>query len=321
MVDVDAIRINFSHDQLTFMNICLGFLMFGVALDMTMDDFKRVVKLPKSTLVGLTSQLILLPILTLLLIKVWGPVPSIALGMLLVGVCPGGNISNFATHLAGGNAALSVTLTSIVTLAAIFVTPFSFQGWAYFLPESQPLLQQIQVNAWDMVKIIFQLILVPLIIGMAVHHYFPTFTARIRKWVKRLSLLIFFGFIVFALLGNLSTIRDYLYIVLGLVFFHNSLAMVQGYYFARLNKLPEADARAISMETGVQNAGLGLVLIFNFFPEVGGMILVAAWWGVYDLISSFVVANYWARKKIPSSPVAQSGYAVNADKSRAAKYD
>nr|HQU54884.1 bile acid:sodium symporter [Saprospiraceae bacterium] len=133
MIDVDSIRINFSQDQLTFMNICLGFLMFGVALDMTIDDFKRVIKFPKSTLVGLTSQLILLPILTILIIKVWGPAPSIALGMLLVGVCPGGNISNFATHLAKGNAALSVTMTSIVTLAAIFVTPFSFEGWAYFL--------------------------------------------------------------------------------------------------------------------------------------------------------------------------------------------
>ncbi|MCB0600290.1 MAG: bile acid:sodium symporter family protein [Saprospiraceae bacterium] len=301
MIDVDSIRINFSQDQLTLMNICLGFLMFGVALDMTIDDFRRVVKFPKSTMVGLISQLILLPILTILIIKAWGPVPSIALGMLLVGVCPGGNISNFATHLARGNAALSVTLTSIVTLAAIFVTPFSFQGWAHFLPETQPLLQQIKVNAWDMVKIIFQLILVPLIIGMTIHYYLPGFTARIRAWVKRLSLLIFFGFIVFALLGNISTIKNYLYIVLGLVFFHNSLAMVQGYYFAKLNRLPEADARAISLETGVQNSGLGLVLIFNFFPELGGMILVAAWWGVYDLISSFLVANYWARKRAPEA--------------------
>ena len=299
MIDVDSIRINFSQDQLTFMNICLGFLMFGVALDMTIDDFKRVVKFPKSTVVGLTSQLILLPILTILIIKAWGPAPSIALGMLLVGVCPGGNISNFATHLAKGNAALSVTMTSIVTLAAIFVTPFSFEGWAYFLPETQPLLHQIKVNAWDMVKIIFQLILVPLIIGMTMHYYLPGFTTRIRAWVKRLSLLIFFGFIVFALLGNIAAIKNYLYIVLGLVFFHNSLAMVQGYYFAKLNRLPEADARAISLETGVQNSGLGLVLIFNFFPELGGMILVAAWWGVYDLISSFLVANYWSRKKSP----------------------
>lgn len=295
-MDVDAIRINFSGDQLLIMNFCLAFMMFSVALDIKPSDFKRVLTFPRATLIGLTSQLILLPIFTLILISIMNPHPSIALGMILVAVCPGGNISNFATHHGGGNAALSITLTSIITLCAVFVTPFSFQWWTSFIPALEPLLNQIQIRFMDMVVIIFQLIVVPLFLGMLLNYKTPKFTLKIKKAAKNISLLIFVGFIVGSLAGNLEIIKNYLKIVLLLVFLHNTIALIIGYYFARANKLPVSDAKAISLETGVQNAGLGLVLIFNFFPELGGMILVAAWWGVYDLISSFILSSWWARR-------------------------
>ena len=295
-MDVDAIRINFTDDQLLIMNLCLAFMMFSIALDIKSSDFKRIISFPKATVVGLTSQLILLPIFTLILIQVMNPYPSIALGMILVAVCPGGNISNFATHHAGGNAALSITLTSIITLSAVFVTPFSFQLWSSFFPELQSLLSKIQLRFLDMVVIIFQLIIVPLFIGMFLNYRFPVFTMKIKRAAKNISLLIFAGFIIASVAGNMEIVKKYLRIVLLLVFFHNTIALIIGYYFARLNKLSIRDAKAISLETGVQNAGLGLVLIFNFFPELGGMILVAAWWGVYDLISSFILSSWWARK-------------------------
>ncbi len=295
-MDIDAIRINFSGDQLQIMNFCLAFMMFSIALEMKLEDFKRIFTYPKSTLVGLTSQLILLPIFTILLIMVMKPHASIALGMILVAVCPGGNISNFATHHAKGNAALSITLTSFITLSAVLITPFSFQLWSSFLPEVQALLNDIKIEFLKMVSIIFQLIILPLVIGMLINYKFPTFTQKIKKAAKNISLLIFFGFIVGAVMGNLEIVKKYLKIVLLLVFLHNTIALLIGYYFAKLNKLPKPDARAISLETGVQNAGLGLVLIFNFFPELGGMILVAAWWGIYDLISSFILSTWWSRK-------------------------
>ena len=126
MDNLDAIVINFSEDQLTILNICLAFLMFGVALDIKISDFKEIFRQPKAPIVGLISQLVLLPLLTLALIYILKPPTSLALGMVLIGVCPGGNVSNFAVHLAGANAALSVMLTSIVTLSAIFITPFYF---------------------------------------------------------------------------------------------------------------------------------------------------------------------------------------------------
>lgn len=297
-MNIDDIRINFSNGQMTLLNFCLAFIMFGVALSMTWEDFKRLVIFPKAFFVGLFSQTILLPLFTILLIMLWRPHPSISLGLILISSCPGGNISNFATALAKGHVALSITLTSVVTLLAIVTTPLGFALWPKFVPDLQLYVQQIEVEHWPMFKAIIQLILLPLIAGMWFRQWQPNLTQRLLKPVKTLSLVIFIGFIVAALAGNLNNIKDHLHHVLALVFIHNGVAYAIGYYLSKASRLSEQDARAIALETGIQNSGLGLVLIFNFFPHLGGMILVAAWWGVYDLISSLLLALYWSRRPV-----------------------
>ena len=293
---LDSFQINFSEDQMQLMNICLAFLMFGVALDMKLADFRRIALFPKSVLVGLASQWILLPVLTVYLIHVWDPLPSIALGLLLVAACPGGNISNYATHLSKGNAALSVTLTSFVTLSSIIATPMAFAGFSLFVPQVRPLLEAIELSPWKMLSILLQLVLLPMIAGMLFNHYLPMLTLKIKKPVARISLLIFISFIIFAIYGDFGNLVNYISYVFALVIIHNLIAMVSGYYWAKWNRLPEADARAVSMETGIQNSGLGMVLIFNFFPMLGGMMLVTAFWAIWDLVSSFVIALYWRSK-------------------------
>ena len=295
MESIDAVRINFTGDQLLTLNICLAFLMFGVALDIKVRDFKDIFHRPKAPIVGLISQWVLLPILTLLLAFLFSPPASIALGMILIGVCPGGNVSNFAVHLAKANAALSVMLTSISTLAAIVVTPLAFAWWSGFIPDTESLREIIKVEPMDMFKTIFQLILVPLLAGMLVNHYLPKLTEKIKRPVRILSIIIFFGFVVFAAIGNWQNIVDYLHIVFWIVLVHNTLALAMGYGFGKLNKLPKKDVRAISIETGIQNSGLGLILIFNFFDGLGGMAMIAAWWGIWHLISAFCLAMWYAR--------------------------
>lgn len=299
---LDAFQINFSEDQMRLMNYCLAFLMFGVALDMKLADFKRIALFPKSVLVGLTSQWILLPVLTVYLIHVWNPPPSISLGLLLVAACPGGNLSNYATHLSKGNAALSVTLTSFVTVSSIVATPFAFSGFSLFVPQVRPLVEQISLDPLKMLSILVQLVLLPMIAGMIANHYWPSFTTTIRKSVSRLSLLIFISFIAFAVYGNYDNLIKYLKYVFLLVIVHNLMAMLAGYFWAKWHKLPEPDARAISMETGIQNSGLGMVLIFNFFPALGGMMLVTAFWAIWDLVSSFAFAVFWSKR--PPRPIA-----------------
>ena len=268
--------------------------MFGIALDLSTKDFKFVFQHPKSVLVGLSSQLILLPVLTLMLIFIWKPPYSIQLGMVLIACCPGGNVSNYMVHRSNGNTALSITLTSIVTLAAVIITPFSFYLWSVFLQTPPNLDQTLAVDFGKMITIIFQLILVPISIGMIVNHYLPQIKKHIIKPVKWFSILLLIGIIIFALMGNVKQIRGYLSLVFLLVFIHNGLALLLGYQYARWWKLPKIDAKAISIETGIQNGGLGLILIFNYFEGLGGMTLVAAWWGVWHLISGFLLSSYWA---------------------------
>jgi len=271
-------------------------MMFGVALDMSLKDFKRIVEFPKAVMVGLSSQLILLPIATLILLYFWDPWVSISLGLVLVSVCPGGNVSNFAVHLAKGNAALSVTMTSVVTLSAIIITPTMFAFWAGFVPEAEDILKQIHLDPVRIILIIVQLIFIPLVLGMAASHYFPAIIARIKKPIKTLSIVIFAAFIIGSLVGNYENIVNHLHYVLLIVIVHNIMAFFLGYFWSSAWKLDERDRRAISIETGIQNAGLGLILIFNFFDGIGGMTLVAAWWGIWDLISSFSLSLFWSRK-------------------------
>ncbi|MEZ4948287.1 MAG: bile acid:sodium symporter family protein [Saprospiraceae bacterium] len=300
MADIDQIRINFNEETLGLLNFCLAFLTFAVSLDISIKDFKNVFGHPKKVIVGLISQWILMPIFTITLILIFKPAPSIALGMVLVSACPGGNVSNYATHIAKGNTALSVTLTSFVTLFAILITPVSFSVVSAILPETQALLTKISLDPGSVVWTIMQLIVIPLIIGLSLNHFKPDWAAKIRKTVKIVSMVIFLGIIVAAVLANIDNIIKYIYLVFILVLLHNGLAYALGYYFAKANKLPEADARTVAIETGIQNAGLGLVLIFNFFPDLGGMMLVAAFWGVWDLLTVFLLAKWWERKP-PSS--------------------
>ena len=295
MEAIDAVRINFNPGQLTLLNICLAFLMFGVALDIKVSDFRYILKNPKMAAIGLTSQLLFLPILTILLARIFDPPASIALGMVLIASCPGGNVSNFMVHLSKANAALSVMLTSITTISAIILTPLAFSFWSTFIPGTEALGARISVDPLDMVKTIIQLIFIPLLIGMFINHRLEHFASKIKKGVKLFSIAIFFGFVIFAMVGNYQNVVNHVGKVFWIVLVHNGLGFCLGYFWSKLFKLKEKDARAISIETGIQNSGLGLILIFNFFDGIGGMAMITAWWGIWHLISGFGLAMWWSR--------------------------
>lgn len=295
MEQIDNVAINFNADALLFLNVLVAFLMFGVAMDIRVEDFKRLGRAPKVPLVGLLSEYGLLPLITFAMIWLFAPAPSVALGMVLLSVCPGGSTSNYMVHLSGANAALSVLLTSITTLAAAFLTPLFFALWSGYLDLPDSLQTAIRVDPLSMVWSIIQVLVVPLSIGMVVNHKFPALKAKIERPVRTLSLLIFLGFVVGAVASNYQQIVDYLGYIFWIVLVHNALALAGGYGFAKLWGLAERDARAISIETGIQNTALGLFLIFNFFDGLGGMAIIMAWWGVWHLISGFGVAWLFRR--------------------------
>jgi len=296
MNEVDLININFGESNLALLNICLAFLTFGVALEIHINDFKKIFQEPKKVLIGLFSQWIILPAFTLLFIYITNPYPSIALGLALIAACPGGNISNYATHLAKGNKALSITMTSIVTLMALVTTPLIFAIVAKLFPATAVLLQTIEIDKQIIIKTILQLIIAPLSIGVLINNMKPAWSQKLRKPVKIISMIIFVGLILGALFSNIRNIYEHLHHVFFLVIIHSLLAYVIGYFFGKLNRMEEMDCRTISIETGVQNSGLGLIIIFSFFQNLGGMLLLAGWWGVWNLISAFLVALWWSKR-------------------------
>ena len=296
MTDIDAIQINFDEDKLLLLNLCLAFIMFGVALDLKLDNFRSLWRQPRAAIIGLASQWILLPILTILIILIARPAPSLAMGMVLIAACPGGSVSNFAVHISGANTALSVFMTSFSTMASVIVTPLFFTLLVYIIPGTEELSKRIQVSPMDMVMAIIQLILIPLAIGMLFSARWPVLTQKIKGTVRSLSMILFFSFVLFAIAANFQNIIDYVYIVFFLVLLHNTLALLMGYGWATLNQLSLADKRAISIETGIQNSGLALALIFNFFDGLGGMALIAAWWGIWHLVSAFSLAMWWQKR-------------------------
>lgn len=296
MHPVDTLHLRFNPDQMVILNIAMAFLMFSVALDVRLRDFRQVVQFPKSIAVGLLAQYLVFPLLTLAIIALFKPPVSVSLGMILVSMCPSGNMTNFLTHFARANVALSVTLNAIIILSATFVTPAGFLFWSEFVPDSETLRQSFELKFSQMALIIVQLIVAPLLVGMLLNERFPVFVARMRPWAQRLSLLIFFSILALALIGNSDNISNFLGFVFVLVAVHNVAALANGYFLGTLFRLPELDRRTLAFESGVHNTALGLLLIFKFFGGLGGMALIAAWWGIWDLVTGMGLAWYWRKR-------------------------
>lgn len=293
MEGIDSIQLNFNQGTSWLLNILLAFIMFSVAIELTTDDFKRVLSFPKSAIAGVISQFLLLPFLTYLLILVWKPAPSFALGMMLVAACPGGNVSNFFSFMAKGNVALSVTLTAVSTVGAIFFTPFNLSFWAGLYAPTARLLTRVNLSVVDVFITVFLILGLPLAIGMWTKHRAPAWSQRSGPVFRKIALGIFALFVVGALAANYHIFMDYIYLVIVLVFVHNGLALGGGYVFGKLAGLSLPDRKTISIETGIQNSGLGLLLIFTFFDGMGGMALVAAWWGIWHMISGLAITYLW----------------------------
>jgi len=295
---IDQLEIQLNTDQLFWLNICLGFLMFGVALDIRLGDFKAILKYPIPVLTGLISQWLVLPFLTFLLVVLIQPHPGIALGMMLVAACPGGNMSNFLVHLANGNRALSVTMTSITTVLSFVITPLNLLVWGNLYEPTSLIIKSFTLSPVSLLWVLTQLVLIPLLLGMSCNAYLPEFTKLLKKHVKWMSILVFMGILLGAVVANTDNIIKYLKFVFLLVFIHNGMAYLSGFLIASAARLNQLDTRTIMIETGIQNSGLGLIIIFNFYGGMSSMALVAAWWGIWHLISGFSLAFYWRRKSV-----------------------
>lgn len=301
MLDIDQVHINLSSDSMWYLKIILGLIMYGVALELKLLDFKNLLMAPKRLIAGIIGQYLMLPLLTYLVVLATSPKPSIALGMMLLASCPGGNLANYFTHLAKGNVALSVGLTSLSTVLSVFMTPFNIVFWSSRLPNVQMMLKEIHLDSSEMFSSVLIILGIPLVLGMLTAKYLPAFTLRAKKVLKIFSLICLVGFCVGAFSQNFKIFITYIDQVILLVLIHNAIIVLGAILLGKIMSLDWADTKAICSETSIQNSGLGLALIFQYFGGLGGMAFVAAWWAIWHMISGvgMVAAfNYFDKRRV-----------------------
>lgn len=312
---LDQLTINLGATETTLVNIILAFVMFGVALGIKLETFRDVFKNPKSVLTGLGLQWVALPAITCLLAIILNPIitPMVAIGMILVASCPGGNISNFISSLSKGNVELSVSMTAVSTLFAPIITPFNFWLWGTLYCRFAAVKNDIPTLEIPFAEMLEQIVLIlgiPIILGVIVSRYIPRVAKALAKPSQVLSILLFLTMVVVSvnkvLTGLDSTWAVYAALLTALlvVIIHNASVLGLGYSGASLMKVAPVDRRSLTIETGIQNSGLGLALLLNpaiFDPTVwhnnGGMVIVTALWGVWHIISGLTVASIFRRQK------------------------
>ncbi len=307
---LNELTINFNAGGVRILNIVLALVMFGVALGVRTETFRKVFNHPKSLLVGLLLQWFMLPALTYLLIFVLRNhiTPMVAMGMLLVASCPGGNISNFLSSYAKGNTELSVSMTAVATCFAALITPINFSLWnsLYFrMAANRVSMEEVPRLVIEFVPLFEQVVILlaaPIMAGMLFSNYFPKQASKITKPFQMLSIAFFVAMVVIAFSQNLRLFLDHIGWIFLIVLVHNVLALSTGFLGATVFGLPKADRRSLTIEVGIQNSGLGLVLLFNpsIFPQegVGGMLFVTAWWGVWHIVSGLTTAIIFRNTKL-----------------------
>jgi len=298
---LDSISVTLNAGGMNTINIVLAFVMYGVALGIKPSMFKKVFSSPKSVITGMCCQMILLPLFTFILTLIFGKSISwtMAMGMILVASCPGGNISNFMSSLSRANVELSVSLSAISTALAVLTTPFNFwfYGNAYLKVASVAAdIPSLSIPLGEVAKTIFILLGIPLVAGVLTAQYLPKVAKVLKKPLQYASIVFFLAMVVLSFMGNLDAFVKCIKYIFLVVFIHNLTALAIGYYTSGLLHLPWKDRKTITIETGIQNSGLGLVLLlgtslFKDFPPHGGMLVITAWWGIWHIISGLTVSG------------------------------
>ncbi len=280
-----------------------------------------VLRHPRPFVIAILAQLLVLPAVTFGLTLILPVSASMALGMILVACCPPGNISQVLTHRSGGNVALSVSLTAVGNLIYIVAMPLSIAFWGSLHPTARTLLHAVALDPWKMLLEIVLIIGLPFVAGLLLRARLPRFAQRVQPFVRWFSLIALVGFIVGALAGNWAVFLSVIGTVLIVVAIHDAVALAIGYSTAAIGGLGTPERKAMTFEVGIRNSGLGLGLIFAFFDGLGGMAVVAGWWGVWDIIAGLALAGLWGmhtRRRTGSARGDASRHAAESDAAEAA---
>ena len=295
---IDNFQLSMGGGSEAALAIAIAIMMFAVALGLRLEHFRFFKKQPSIYLAGVIGQIIGLPLLTVALCFLLTPLPSVALGMILISCCPGGSVSNILALFGKANTALSVSLTATSSLFAAFLTPVSILFWSSLYPPTTQLLTEINLDIVSFRLQTLTILAMPLIIGMLIARFAPKVAETLQKPLAILGAGLLAAIIILACWKFLPVYVTLGLGLIGLVIFHNFCAFVLGNIFARLARADIPSRRAITLEVGIQNSGLGIVILLTQLEGLGGAGAVAGAWGTWHIIGgSALVAFYrWKDK-------------------------
>jgi len=277
------------------LNLVLSSMILSIALDISWRDFKAVAKMPKAIFAGLFAQFLILPAATASLTLLLDLPPGIELGMILVAACPGGALSNFITHLSGGNTALSISMTAASSALALFMMPINFVFWAGINPETSQVMQTIEVSGIELFVNLFWVLAIPLTLGLTIKAKFERLALNLHKILRATSLIALFAFIFIAVSNNSDAFLSNFQLLFLVVLLHNSAALILGFAAGKLSKLSIRDIKATTIEVGMQNSSLAIAIVFTQFNGEPGMALISAFWGTWHIVSGIAIAAIFRR--------------------------
>ena len=300
---LDTLTINFNRTGNWLLMLFMAVVMYGVALGLKPQFFRGVFNRPRALFLGLACQWLIFPFVTFLLCVLFHSFvpPIVAMGLILVASCPGGAVSNFMTSYAKGNAELSVLMSTVTTLGAPIFTPINYAIWGglytkYMDAAAGNVLRTLQVPPTQIALTVIVIIGIPVLLGLITVKFAPNASARLKDIMRYLSIVVFLCVAGMMMSQNFILFRENIGYVFIIVLIHNLVGFGVGYAASTIGKTPVKDRRAVTLETGIQNSGLGLLLLFNtgiFPPEIakGGMAFVTAWWGVWHIISGLLLGT------------------------------
>ncbi|MFC9995922.1 bile acid:sodium symporter family protein [Nocardia sp. NPDC127526] len=236
--------------------IALALIMFGLGLTLTVEDFARVLRYPKAAVIALVCQMILLPAVCLGLIYLFGLDGALAAGMMLLAASPGGPSANLFSHIAGGNVALNITLTAVNSVLAVFTLPLVVAlSFSLFLDDSE----SIGLRP-DKFAQVFAIVLIPVAVGMFVHHRYTAWSERMRGAVKILSIVVLVLVVTAAVAKNFDTLTENIGKLASICLLFAVISLTVGYFAPKLFKVETDEAIASAMEIGIHNGAIAIAV-------------------------------------------------------------
>ena len=257
--------------------LALAFIMFSLGLGLTGKDFLRVAKQPRDFFVGAFSQIIILPIIAFIIIKIWPISPELAIGVMIIAAAPGGVTSNILTSFARGDVALSISLTAIISLLSVITVPFIILTSVMLIENSD---LELNISLTNMAFSMFLIVTIPVVIGMIFRKFATSYAVKFESIAKKISILLFIIVLIGAILAEKDNIVSY-FAQAGLItLVLNVVMMVVAYYLARFFASGPQQKKCITIECGLQNGTLAIFVATSIFG--GGIYVIPA--ATYSLI-------------------------------------